>query len=74
MKKVYTIRDVIKQIYKDRIQEEIPYKPSDKKYIGRYQIALSSVQQNLTTEENEEAEELVALWNKQGAPAEMQLK
>ena len=70
----YNIRDVIKQKYSNCVQDENPYKPSDKSFVGNYQKAVSTVIEKLTEEERQEAEELLELWNEQGPPAEFQLK
>jgi hypothetical protein len=74
IKQVYTIRDVVKQHYRERVEAKIPYKPTDKEYIGSYQRAVTTVVNNMSDEDVEEAEEIVELWNKRGAPAEVQLK
>jgi hypothetical protein len=73
-KKFYTIRDVIKQHYADRVGAQIPYKPNEKEYIGSYQRAVTTVLKNMTENDLEEAEKIVESWNAQGAPAEVQLK
>lgn len=74
LKQVYGIRDIIKQKYRDQIKAEIPYEPSDKSYIGSYQRAVTTIHENLTTSELEEVEEMVEIWNKKGAPPEVQRK
>jgi len=74
VKPVYSIRDVIKQHYRELVEAEIPYKPTDKEYIGSYQRAVTTVLKNMSEQDVEEAEEIVESWNKQGAPAEVQLK
>ena len=53
---------------------EIPYKLSNKAYIGSYQRAVTTVHKKLTDGEFEEAEKIADLWNRQGAPTEVQLK
>jgi hypothetical protein len=53
---------------------EIPYKPSDREYIGSYQRAVTAVLENMGKTDLDEAQATVDLWNKQGAPAEVQLK
>jgi hypothetical protein len=73
-KPIYNLRDVIKQIYSNRVQNENPYKPNDKAFVGNYQKAVTTVIEKLTEEELQEAEELVETWNEQGPPAEFQLK
>jgi hypothetical protein len=65
---------VIKQHHRELVEAEIPYKPTDKEYIGSYQRAVTTVLNNMSEKELEEAEEIVDSWNKQGAPAEAQLK
>jgi hypothetical protein len=74
IKSVYTVRDVIKQHHRELVEAEIPYEPTDKEYIGRYQRAVTTVQNNMTKKELKEMEKIVETWNKQGAPAEVQLK
>jgi hypothetical protein len=76
VKQVYTVRDVIKDLekYKDLIKNEIPYKPTDKEYIGSYQRAVTTVLGSLSEKDLKEAENIVDLWNKQGAPPEIQLR
>ena len=74
IKQVYTIRDVINQNYQALVQAEIPYQQSDKEYIGSYQRAVTTVHKNMTKKDLEEAEELVELWNRKGAPFDVQLK
>jgi hypothetical protein len=73
-KQVYSIRDVIKQKYQALIEDEIPYKSTDKQYISHYQRAVTNVHQNMTEGELEEAESIVELWNKNGALADVKLK
>jgi hypothetical protein len=60
--------------YKDIIKGEIPYKPSDKEYIGSYQRAITTVLESLSKKDLKEAENIADLWNKEGAPPEIQLK
>lgn len=74
IKQIYTIRDVIKQNYRDLVEAEIPYDPTDKEYIGSYQRAVSKVIESMGDEDLEEAEKIVNLWNQQGAPSDLQLK
>lgn len=74
VKQLYTIRDVIKQKYRPLIEEQIPYKPNEKKYLGSYQLAVSTVQNNMTEEELEAARETAELWSEEGAPPAVQLK
>jgi hypothetical protein len=71
---VYTIRDVVKQNYQSLIEEEIPFKPNEKEYLGRYQQAVSSVISNMSYDQLEDAEKIVDLWNAEGAPSDVQLK
>jgi hypothetical protein len=73
-KQVYAIRDVIKQNYRTLIEDEIPYVPSDKQYIGSYQRAVTTVHKNMSKSELEKVEETVEMWNKQGAPPQVKLK
>jgi hypothetical protein len=76
LKQFYNVRDVIKdsEKYKAMIKDEIPYKPSDKEYIGSYQRAVTTVLESLSGKELQEAQNIADLWNKQGAPPEVQLK
>jgi len=74
VKKVYTIRDVVKQNHRDLIEEEIPHKSNDKEYISNYQRAVTAVINKMTEEELEAAEKIVELWNEQGAPSDVQMK
>lgn len=74
IKQVYTIRDVIKQNYRTLIEAEIPFKPTDKNYIGSYQRAVTTVQQNMSDGELKNIEETAEMWNKQGAPTNVQQK
>ena len=55
IKKAYGIRDVITQNHRNLIKQEIPYKPSEKGcYISKYQAAVTSVEEKMTEEEQEE--------------------
>ena len=74
IKQFYTIRDVIKEHYRELVEAEIPYKRGEKEYIGHYQRAVTSVLENMTDEEVEAAETILESWNKEGAPADVQLK
>ena len=74
IKEVYTIRDVIKRRHRALVKVKIPYKPTDKEYIGSYQQAVTTVLENMSKKEVREAEKLVDLWNKEGALADVQLK
>jgi hypothetical protein len=74
LKKTYKIRDVVKQVYHKRIEEAIPYKSTEKEYIGCYQRTVTTIQNNLTNVELKEAEQTLDKWNKMGVPADMQLK
>jgi hypothetical protein len=74
LKQIYTIRDVIKQKHKTDVEAEIPYQHGDKKYIGSYQRAVTTVLKNLSKKDMREAEKMVELWNTQGPPSDVQLK
>lgn len=74
MKKQYTVRDVVKQIHRDLIEEEIPHKSGEKEYISNYQRAVTAVVKKMTEEELEAAEKIAEVWNEQGAPSEVQVK
>jgi hypothetical protein len=71
---LYTLRDVVKQHHRDLVEEEIPYAPTDKQYIGSYQRAVTTVLNNMTKKELKEAEKMVESWNEQGSPADVQRK
>jgi len=71
---VYTIRDVIKQHYRDLVEGEIPYQSTEKEYISSYQRAVTSIYNNMTEDELAEAENIMMAWNKLGAPQDVQLK
>ena len=74
VKKAYSIRDVIKQHYRTLVEKEIPYKSTDKEYLGSYQRAVTTVLRNMTEEDLEEAQSIMERWNKDGAPSHVQLK
>lgn len=74
LKQSYKIRDVIKHIHQQRIEQEIPHSSNDKRYLSCYQCAVTAVYQNLTNDELKEAEGILDSWNKQGAPFEKKLK
>ena len=76
VKKVYTIRDIIKQHYRTLVDNEIPFKSTDKdfRYLGSFQKAVTTVLNKMSEEELEEAENLVELWNREGGPSDLQLK
>lgn len=74
IKQVYTIRDVINQNHSALVKEEIPYAPTDTSYIGSYQHAVNLVLAKMSSSNVEEAEAIAEMWNKQGAPLEVQLK
>jgi hypothetical protein len=74
VKMEYTVRDVVKQHYRSRVEREIPFKSTDKEYLGSYQRAVTAVLNKMTDEDLEEAEKVLDLWNKQGGPSELQLK
>ena len=74
LKQKYSLRDVVSNIYRDRIEEEIPFKPTDKGYIGCYQRALTNTIKSLSREELEEAQTTLAAWDGTGPPAHVQLK
>ena len=66
LKQVYSIWDVIKQHYQELVEAEIPYKLTNKEYIGSYQCAVTTVLKNMSEKDIEEVEEIVDSWNKQG--------
>jgi len=74
IKQVYTIRDVIKQNYRELIEEKIPFKPTEKNYLSHYQAALTQVQNEMSDEDLGDIRKTVELWNEQGAPSEVKLK
>ena len=74
VKKIYNIRDVIKQHYRSLVVDEIPFKSTDKEFLGHFQRAVTTVLNQMSDEELEEAEKILELWNKEGGPSELQLK
>ena len=74
VKRVYNIRDAIKQNYKSLVKNEILFESTDKKYLGSYQKAVTTVLNNMSEEDLEEVENIVELWNKEGGPSDLQLK
>jgi len=68
----YTVRDVIKKNYRDRIEAEIPHEPSSKEYLRLYQNAVTKVWEKMDDEDLEEAETVLELWNKEGVPPKIQ--
>jgi hypothetical protein len=74
LKQTYKLRDVVKEIHRQRIEDEIPYESTDPKYLGCYQRALTKILEQLSEDELEEAERTLISWNKEGVPASMQLK
>jgi hypothetical protein len=74
VKQVYTIRDVIKQNYAKLVDEQIPFNPSEKGYLGCYQKAVTTVLNNMDEELLEEAGNILEQWNSNGAPSDVQLK
>jgi len=69
IKKTYNIRDVIKQNYRSLVENEIPFKSTDKEYLGSYQKAVSAVLDKMNEEELEEAQNVLESWNKEGGPS-----
>ena len=74
IKPFYTIRDVIKRMYSDRIEKEIGQERGDNQYIASYQRAVTKVHENMDEDDLEKAENMVESWNKEGAPPKIQLK
>jgi hypothetical protein len=74
IKRIYTVRDVVKQNYRALVEAEIPFKSTDKQFIGSYQRAVTTVIRNLSDEDLEEAKKIAEIWSQQGAPPEAQLK
>jgi hypothetical protein len=73
-KLIYTLRDVIKEHYRNLVEAEIPYKSSDKQYIASYQRAVTTVHEKMTDEDLQEANSILDEWNKDGGPTDVQLK
>ena len=73
-KQVYTIRDVIKQRYRELIEDEIPYKSTEKQYLSSYQSVVTRVHQNMSEDDLAEVQKMVDLWNSNGAPSDLKLK
>lgn len=74
IKKVYTVRDVVKQKHCSLINKEIPYNPQTKEYLGNYQRAVTTVLKEMDSDERKKLEELAESWNEEGAPREVQFK
>lgn len=74
VKMFYGPRDVIKQNYRDKIDEEINLKPNEYGYIRGYQKAVTTILEQLDDDEKEEVQRLVDLWNTEGGPSDVQLK
>ena len=74
VKPIYTIRDVIKQNYRELVEKKIPFKPTDCKYIESYQWAVTEVMENMAEEDLTAAEEIAKDWSEQGTLAEVKLK
>jgi hypothetical protein len=74
IKQVYTVRDVVKQNHKELVEAEIPFKSTEKNYIGGYQRAVTNVIAQMGEEDLEKLEKIVDLWNEKGAPPEVQRK
>lgn len=73
-KPVYTVRDVLTELYRPAIDAEIALKSTDPDYLGSYQRAVTTVWNNMDDEQAEEVWDLVKEWNKEGAPTAIQLK
>jgi len=65
---------VIKQNYRNLVEDEIPHQPAEKEYIASYQRAVTTVLHKMTDEELKEAEDIRDTWNQLGAPKDVQLK
>jgi hypothetical protein len=74
VKPTYSIRDVIKQNYRELIEKEIPFESNDNRYLGSYQRAVTTVLNEMSDEDREEAEAILELWNEKGGPSDVQLK
>jgi hypothetical protein len=74
VKQVYTARDIIKQKYRELVEDHIPYKSSDKKYLFSYQQAVTKVLEEMSEEDLSDIQKIVDMWNDQGAPLDLQLK
>jgi hypothetical protein len=74
VKPLYNVRDVVKQNYRELVEEKIPFKPNDRNYIGSYQAAVTEVIEKMDEEDLAAAEEIAKDWSEQGAPAEVKLK
>ena len=62
------------QNYRELVENKIPFKPNDHKYIGSYQRAVTEVMENMAEEDLAAAEEIAKDWSEQGIPAEVKLK
>lgn len=73
-KTTYNARDIIKYNHREKIDSEIAMKPNSKRYLGSYQRAVTTILAGMEDEEMEEIQNVVDLWNEEGAPSELQLK
>lgn len=64
----YTIRDVAKVLHKEAIRAKVgmEHTPGTGDYLAQYPGALTSVMEDLTDEQIEEAEEMRDRWNVEG--------
>ena len=74
VKHTYTLRDVVKENHRSLIDSQIPYPPGEPEYIARFQAAVTTVLNNMTEEDLENAQNTVEQWNQEGAPSQVQLK
>ena len=76
--KNYTIRDVAKQMWSDKIKkfilDEYGVSPTDPGFIGSYSGAVSKVIEQASQEEIKELENLVNEWNAQAVAEDIQQK
>jgi hypothetical protein len=56
------------------VKAEIPFESSEKAFLGCYQRAVTTVENNMSSEVKKEVEELAELWNREGAPPDAKLK
>jgi hypothetical protein len=51
IKQKYTVRDVVKQKYCSLVDQEIPFNPQTKEYLGHYQRTVTAVLERMDSTE-----------------------
>lgn len=74
-KKTYSVRDVAKQLWKEKIKTKIQLQhgatPKDNGFIGNYNATLSDLLNKATEDEMKELEEAKEEWNNKNTPDEL---